>query len=162
MQATVAQHEPGALQAELQATRESFRELTQALPDGMWSNRAPGSKWTGKQLLHHVVWALEQLPKELEAASRGQGMFNYPKFIADPGNYWLVKWEARGQTRDSLLARYDAAMDRVVDAVPRIPSGDWTKGARFYGEGFFSIADLLRTAATHFEEHAAALTRLAG
>ncbi|OAI41825.1 hypothetical protein AYO38_03485 [bacterium SCGC AG-212-C10] len=149
----------GQLQTELQATRESFRELTRALPDTVWSNRAPGSKWTGRQLLHHVTWALEQLPKELEAASKEKGMFNYPKFIADPGSYWLVKWEARGQTRESLVARYEAAMDRTLEALPSIPPGGWGKGARFYGERFYLVEDLFHTPANHFQEHAAILTR---
>ena len=157
MQPTAAQPDRGALEAELHATRESFRELTKTVPEPLWRNRAPGSKWTGKQLLHHVAWALEQLPKELEAAGNEKGMFNYPKLIADPGSYWLVKWEARGQTRESLLARYDAAMDRVIEALPRVHPADWTKGARFYGEGFYSIADLFHTPANHFQEHAAAL-----
>ena len=161
MQATPIDHEDRrlTLQAEIETTREAFRQLVLTLPDARWSGLAPGSKWTGKQLLHHVTWALEQLPKEVESAKLGKGMFNYPKFLADNGSYWLVKWEARNETRESLLARYDAALDQVLASAQGIDEGDWQRGARFYGEGFYSIADLFHTAGNHFQEHAAPLLR---
>lgn len=146
------------LEAEIEATRESFRDLARTLPDALWSNTAAGSKWNGKQLLHHITWALEQLPQEIESAKRGKGMFNYPGFLADAGSYWLVKWEARKETRESLLRRYDAAIDRVLVSMRSVEESDWDRGARFYGEGFYSVADLLHTPAGHFEEHAKPLT----
>ncbi|MGD9935414.1 MAG: DinB family protein, partial [Dehalococcoidia bacterium] len=92
MQSTLVHDRRAALRAEIEATADSFRRLVSTLPDDAWNCRAPGSSWTGKQLLHHVAWALEQLPKEVESAKRGKGMFNYPKLVADSGSYWLVKW----------------------------------------------------------------------
>lgn len=159
MQATVSS-EAGraeALRTEMESTRRSFRELVTGLPEAAWASRAPGSKWTGKQLLHHVTWALEQLPKEIESARRDRGMFNYPKLIADNGSYWLVRWEARKQTRESILARYDAAMNHAIASLQTVGDTEWQRGARFYGEGFYTVADLFHTPAQHFAEHSAPL-----
>lgn len=146
-----------ALEAEIEATRVFFVQLVQTLPGERWAGRAPGSSWTGKQLLHHVTWALEQLPNEVESAKQGKGMFNYPKFLADHGSYWLVKWEARKATRESIVARYEAAVERVHVALQGVKEADWQRGARFYGEGFYSVEDLFHTAAKHCQEHTAAL-----
>ncbi|HNO66513.1 MAG TPA: maleylpyruvate isomerase N-terminal domain-containing protein [Tepidiformaceae bacterium] len=155
MHTTPVHDRRATLRAEIEATADSFRRLVSTLPDDAWNRRAPGSGWTGKQLLHHVTWALEQLPREVESAKRGKGMFNYPKLVADAGSYWLVKWEARAVTRASLGARYDSAIERVIDALQRIEDTEWTKSARFYGEGVYSVADLFGTPASHFQEHAA-------
>ena len=157
MQTAVVQDQRRTLLAEIEATGDSFRHLVERISDVTWNYRAPGSKWTGKQLLHHLTWALEQLPLEVESAKREKGMFNYPKLIADTGSLWLVKWQARRQTRESLLARYESALERVVGALASVEDRDWTRGAKFYGEGFYSVADLFHTAANHFQEHAATL-----
>lgn len=151
-----ASHETGqaeSLRAEMEVTRHAFRDLVTGLPEAAWVYRAPGSKWTGKQLLHHVTWALEQLPREVENAKRERGMFNYPKFVADPASYWLVRWEARKATREDILARYEAAMDRAVASLQTVGGAQWRRGARFYGEGFYTVADLFHTPAQHLAEH---------
>lgn len=146
-----------SLEAEIHSTRGSFHHLVRALPEANWATRVPGSKWSGKQLLHHITWALEQLPSEVESAKLGKGMFNYPKRVADNGSYWLVKWEARAQTRESILKRYDLAIDRVLDSMKRVEESEWEKGARFYGEGYYSVADLFHTVSNHFHQHAVLL-----
>lgn len=156
MQSVPDEEVRASLRAEIEAARDSFRRIAGNLDDERWRGRSEGSRWTGKQLLHHVTWAVEQLPREVESAGRGRGMFNYPKFFADPASYWLVKWEARSATRESLLTRYDSAVERVLEALDQV-SGGWDRGARFYGEGFYSIRDLFRTPATHLLEHTAAL-----
>lgn len=145
------------LRAEMEAARSSFRELVGGVSESVWASRAPGSKWTGKQLLHHVTWALEQLPKEIESAKRDRGMFNYPKLIADNGSYWMVRWEARKETRETILARYDAAMDRAIASLETVGGAEWKRGARFYGEGFYTVADLFRTPTEHLAEHSGPL-----
>jgi hypothetical protein len=158
MHATAASKvDQAVLEAEIVAARESFRTLVLRLPDTLWHHRAPGTKWTGRQLLHHVTWALEQLPAEVESAKREKGMFNYPKFLADSGSYWLVKWEARKETRETLLTRYDVAVSRVLGSLAQVEPTEWHRGARFYGEGFYSVADLFHTPAKHLQEHSAAL-----
>jgi hypothetical protein len=49
-------------------------------------------------------------------------------------------------------------MAAVIAALHDIRDEDWTKGANFYGEGFYSIEDLFHTPRDHFNEHAAAIT----
>jgi hypothetical protein len=159
MQATNAPEPAPAdsLRSDLEATRRAFRDLAGGLPEARWASRAPGSKWTGKQLLHHVTWALEQLPKEVENAKREKGLFNCPKFLADNGSYWLVRWEARNETRETIVARYEAAIGRAIASLQTVSGGEWKRGARFYGEGFYTVADLFHTPAQHLEEHSAPL-----
>ena len=141
------------LRAELRRTQDAFRAYVRGLPERQWSRPLAGTRWTGRQVCHHVTWALEQLPREVTSASREKGMFNYPKFLAESGSLWLVRWEARKQTRDSILARYDAAIEEVMQSLDRVEEHDWQRGARFYGERFYSVADLFHTPANHFHEH---------
>ena len=103
-----------ALAAEIEATRAAFRTLIVGLPESQWCRRAPGSKWNGRQLLEHITWSLEQLPKEVESAKLGKGMFNFPGLLADTGSYWMVKWSARKATPDALLGRYEDTIGRVL------------------------------------------------
>lgn len=156
MSAIISQVHQAEIRAVLDSTQDAFTRLVASLSDDAWCSKAPGSNWTGKQLLHHVTWALEQLPRELESAKVGKGMFNYPGFIANPGSYWLVKWESRRESRDSVLVRYGAAMERVRAALDGVVDSDWEKGARFYGERFYTVTDLFHTPAEHLREHAAA------
>lgn len=143
-----------ALRAEIEATRDAFQSLVRSLPEESWRTRRPGSSWTGRELLEHLTFAIEQLPKEIESAKRSKGMFNYPKLLADHGSYWLTKWEARKSTRDSIIGRYDGAIARTLLSLEAVEPAEWSNGARFYGEGFYSVADLFHTPAKHFEEHA--------
>jgi hypothetical protein len=149
--------ERAALRAEIEATRDAFRSLVASLPENRWREVATGSKWNGRQLLEHITWSLEQLPKEIESARNERGMFNYPKVLANAGSLWMVKWSARKATRESLSARYDAAIEKILGSLKAVQENEWTRGARFYGEGFYSVADLFRTPANHFQEHASLL-----
>ena len=84
-------------------------------------------------------------------------MFNFPKRLADPLSYWLIRWTARNATRESLVRQYDSAMAAVIRALDEVAETDWALGARFYGEGFYTVADLFHTPAQHFAEHTAGL-----
>jgi hypothetical protein len=101
----------------------------------------------------HLTWALEYLPKEVSSARRGKGMFNFPKWLADPGSFWYVRLLARNITREAIWHRYNAAMDAAIKALEMVPDSEWELGAAFYGEGFHSVADLFRTPAKHLAEH---------
>lgn len=154
---TTSKHDRGALQSELAATLMAFQALLDALPADRWRRKSPSSAWTVGEVLVHLTWALEQLPQEVASARRGKGMFNYPQRLADPLSYWLTRWMARNATRESVGRRYAAAMAAVLRALDAVPEADWTRGARFYGHGFYTVADLLRTPAQHLAEHTAGL-----
>ena len=53
----------------------------------------------------------------------------------------------------ALVRRYDAAMDATLAALATVPDSDWGLGARFYGHGFYTVADLFATPGQHLAEH---------
>jgi hypothetical protein len=142
------------LRAQLETTRTTFhRQLEWVAGEDRWSRKSPTSAWTFGEVLVHLTGALEYLPKEVEMARQGKGMFNMPKWMADPLSYWLTRWEARSSDPESLRRRYDHAMDAVVAALDSVPDSDWGLGAKFYGHGFYSVADLFDTPTQHLAEH---------
>lgn len=143
--------------AELETTRATLHRLLDSISDDRWLQKSPGSAWTVKEVFVHLTWALEYLPKEVTLARQGKGMFNMPKWFADPVSYWLMRWHARSASRESIRRRYDAAVDAAIAALETVPDSDWLLGAEFYGEGFHTVADLFRGPARHLTEHTAGL-----
>lgn len=143
-----------ALRDELEATRVAFQRLLASLEDDRWRRRRPGG-WTAGEIMVHLTWALEQLPREVDSAKRGKGMFNLPQWLADTLNHWYTRWMARNVTPESIGQRYNAAMAAVLRTLDDVQESDWTRGAPFYGHGFYSVADLFRTPAEHLAEHTA-------
>ncbi len=141
------------LRAGLEATRTAFHRLLDSASGDGWHSKSATCAWTMGELLWHLTWALEQLPQEVEMARRGKGMFNIPKWIANPGSYWIIRWEARNHDPASLQRRYDAATDAAIAALETVPDSDWGLGAQFYGEGFYSVADLFESPAQHLAQH---------
>jgi hypothetical protein len=141
------------LRAGLEATRADFRRLLDAASGDRWRSKSPSSAWTVGEVLVHLTWALEYLPKEVEMARQGKGMFNMPKWLADPGSYWMIRWQARKSDPESVRRRYDAAIDAAIAALEAVPDTDWHLGAPFYGHGFHTVAALFETPARHLAEH---------
>ncbi|HEX9115510.1 MAG TPA: DinB family protein [Anaerolineae bacterium] len=150
---TQAAPDRAALRALLEATRTNFHRQVAAAAGDRWRSKSPFSAWTVGEVLVHLTWALEQLPKEVEMARQGRGMFNLPKWIADPGSYWLIRWLARNSSPESVRRRYDAAMDAALASLEAVSDADWNLGAPFYGHGFHTIVDLFETPASHLAEH---------
>ena len=147
----------GALRSELEATRRAFHMLVESLSDERWHQKSPTSAWTMGEVFVHLTWALEQFPQEVASACRGKGMFNFPKRLADSLSYWMTRWAARSTTRESILRQYDAAMAAAIRTLDEVKESDWELGAQFYGEGFYTVADLFHTPAQHFAEHTAGM-----
>jgi uncharacterized damage-inducible protein DinB len=141
------------LRSELEATRQAFHALVESLPADRWRQPSLSSAWSVGEVLVHLTWAIEYLPREVEQACRGKGMFNLPKWLAEPLSYWYVRWLARGAAPDAIRRRYDAAMDATLRSLDAIGEEDWTQGADFYGEGFHTVADLFGEPAKHLAEH---------
>lgn len=146
-----------ALHAELETTRTVFHERLDTVSDDRWRQKCPGSAWTVGEVFAHLTWALEYLPQEVAMARRGKGMFNMPKWLRDPLSYWYMRVIARGSTPESIRRRYDKAMNATLVALSTVPDSDWQLGAQFYGEGFYTVADLFQTPAEHLAEHTAGL-----
>ena len=141
------------LRADLEATRMAFHRLLDDAAGARWHQKSATCAWTVGEVLVHLTWALEQLPQEVTAARRGKGMFNMPKWIADPGSFWIIRRQARKSDPATLRRRYDTAMDAVLAALETVPDSDWGLGARFYGERFYTVADLFATPGRHLVEH---------
>lgn len=145
------------IRVELEATCTAFRTLIRSFSAAQWRQKSPGSGWTVAEVAVHLTWALEQLPKEVASAQRGKGMFNFPKYLADPLMYWYTRWMARNATPESIGRRYEVAMASVIRTLDQVNESDWKLGAPFFGHGFYTIADLFHTPAEHFAEHTTGL-----
>ena len=145
------------LRADLEATRQKFHALVESVSDKQWRSKSITTEWSVAEVFVHLTWALELLPKEVESARKGNGMFNLPKWIADPSSYWYIRVSARKTTPQSIHSRYDAAMDAAIKALEKVPDSDWGLGAEFYGEGFHSVEDLFRTTGQHLKDHTAGM-----
>jgi hypothetical protein len=153
VQITTSAPDRTAICAELEATRAAFHRMVDSLSEADWHHKSSSSDWTVGEILVHLTWSLEYLPREVAQALRGKGMFNMPKVVADPLSYLYMRWLARTATKDSVTRRYDSAMAAVIAALNDIDDKDWAKGANFYSEGFYSIEDLFHTPIDHFKEH---------
>lgn len=147
------------IRAQLEAARARFHALVDSVSPERWKQAWPGSAWTACEVMVHLTWALEQLPAEVASARRGQGMFNYPTWIANPGSFWMNRWNARGQTPESVLHRYDAAIDAALACLDSVEDREWERGANFYGHGFYTIEALFHTPTQHLDEHTASVAR---
>lgn len=145
------------LRVGLEATRAAFHEHLDAVSGEPWRQKCPGSAWTMAEVFVHLTGALEYLPQEVAMARQGKGMFNIPKPLRDPLSYWMTRFIARNSTPMSVRQRYDAAMDATLEALRTVPDTDWELGANFYGEGFYTVAELFQTPGEHLAEHTAAL-----
>jgi DinB superfamily len=146
-----------ALRVGLEATRAAFLDLVDRVAGKRWHQKSPATAWTVAEVLVHLTWALEYLPQEVTRARRGEGMFNFPKWVADPFSYWYIRLTARNSTPESIRQRYSAAIDAAIRALEQVPDSDWERGANFYGEGFHTVADLFQAPARHLAEHTAGM-----
>lgn len=144
---------PAALRSQLQENNAAFGALVDTISDERWREKSPTCKWTLGEVLVHLTWAVEQLPREIASARQGKGMFNYPKAVADPLSYWITRWLARSASREDLKRRYDAAITETLRSLDDVPDSDWGLGASFYGERFYTVAELFETPVHHFAVH---------
>jgi DinB superfamily len=149
-----------ALRAQFEETRVSFHALVESLPDEAWQRKSVATAWTVGEVLTHVVNGLAHAPTAIEHARRGKTYLNLPTFLnwlTPLINRWQVTRSARGQTRELLLAQYDAAHSAMLSSLEGIRDDEWNLGAHCYGEGYKTILDLCLLPPQHFREHAAQL-----
>lgn len=146
-----------AIRAALEAARATFHALILSSGKSQWQQKSPSSAWTIGEVFVHLTWSLEYLPKEVESALRGKGMFNAPGWLGDPLSYWYGRWAARSATPEAVIQRYDRAMDAAIQLLDTIKDDEWSRGADFYGEGFHSVEDLFYSPARHLKEHTASM-----
>ena len=150
------------LRAQLEETRLAYHTLIEELSDEEWDSKHTATTWTVREMLSHVVDGLAHTPDAIDHVRRGKQFLNLPPFLnwlTAPINFWLGKWNARGQTRQTVLARYDAAHQALLNKIDSIRDDEWSLGAHCYGEGYKTVLDLCVLPNRHLEEHAAQLAR---
>ena len=146
------------LRTQLEETRSAFHALVESLPDTGWHRKTISTAWTVCEVLTHLADALARTPEVIEHVRRGKNYLNPPSFLNWLGpliNRRLVQQSARGQTRESILVRYDKAHTAMGATLEGIRDDEWGRGAYHYGEGYKTILDLCQAPASHFQEHAA-------
>jgi hypothetical protein len=149
-----------ALRAQLEETRLAFHALVESLSDDEWDRKQTVTAWTVRELLSHIVDGLAHTPDAIDHVRRGKPFLNLPpvlNWLTHPANYWLSKWKSRDQTRQMVLARYDAAHEALLNKMEGIRDDEWSCGAHCYGEGYMTVLDLCVLPNRHLEEHAAQL-----
>jgi hypothetical protein len=147
-----------ALQARLEETRLAFHTLIESLTDEEWDSKHTSTAWTVRELLSHIVDGLAHTRDAIDHARRGKQFLNLPPFLnwlTQPGNFWLSKWNARGQTRQAVLVRYDAAHHGMLNTIEGIRDDEWSRGAQCFGDGYKTVLDLCMLPNRHFQEHTA-------
>ena len=145
-----------ALRARLEETRLAYHTLAESLPDEAWESKQTATAWTVRELLSHIVDGLAHTPDAIDHVRRGKPFLNLPPFLnwlTAPINFWLSKWNARGQTRQTLLVRYDAAHQALLNKIEGIRDNEWSRGAPCYGDGYKTVLDLCEGPNRHLQEH---------
>lgn len=144
----------GALRAELAAAQSDVHHLLDSVSDADWGRRSANRAWTVGELLAHLTWSLEQLPREVERARQGRGMYNLPPALLGPLNVLVTRLYARRHTARTIARRYDDAAAAALRVLEGVRDDEWALGGDFWGEGFHDVEALCRAQARHVAEHA--------
>jgi hypothetical protein len=146
------------LRTQLEETRLAFHTLVESLTDEEWDSKHTSTRWTVCELLSHIVDGLAHASDAIDHVRQRKQFLNLPpilNWLTHPGNFWLSKWNARGQTRMAALARYDAAHQALLNTIEGIHDDEWSRGAQCFGDGYKTVLDLCVLPNRHFQEHAA-------
>lgn len=150
------------IRAELEATRSAFHDLLNSLSDDDLKGKGPEVAWTVKELLTHLIVVLSNTPQIAESARRGKGMYNFPPAIGHRISRLITSRKARGQNRQSLARQYDSAHEATLKVLEQVREDEWSRGARFFGEGFSTVESVFRYPIRHFQEHMAHIRHILG
>ena len=151
-----------ALRAQLEETRLAYHRFVESLTDEEWESKHTETNWTVREMLSHIVDGVAHASPAIDHVRRGKSFLNLPPFLnwlTAPANYWISKRSARGQTRQTIVARYDAAHQALLNKIDSIRDDEWSLGAHCYGEGYKTVLDLCVLPNRHLEEHAAQFAR---
>ena len=146
-----------ALREALEETRLAFHSLVESLTDETWYSKHTSTSWPVRELISHIVDGLAHAPDAIDHVRRGKQFLNLPPFLnwlTQSINFWLSKWNARGQTRQTILVRYDVAHQELLNTMESICDDEWSRGAQCYGDGYKTVLDLCVIPNRHLQEHA--------
>ncbi len=151
-----------ALRARLEETHAAFHTLIAELPDEVWYSKTTSTHWTVRELMSHIVDGLAHTPEAIEHVRREKQFLNLPpvlSWLTASINLLMSKWSARGQTRQTMLSRYNAAHQALLNTMESIRDDEWSRGAQCYGEGYKTVLDLCEGPNRHLQEHRVQLCR---
>lgn len=150
-----------ALRSQLEETRMAYHALMASLSDADWHQKTSATSWTVGEMMTHLADTLADKPAGIASVRRGKNYLNPPPALhglAMRISYRMVKKSARGQTRQTILARYDQAYSALLETMDGVKDQEWNLGAFCYGEGYKTIFDVCQMVVSHFQEHAAQIT----
>ncbi len=150
---TQAVPDRGAIRAELEATKTGYHELLTSLSDEDWKKKSANPAWNVRQLMWHLAWANGFIPSGVDRCKKEKG-FNRPESISNMINTWMTRIGSRGATPQSVGEKYDKAHRDAIASLDGVQDGEWTKGAKIFGE-FQTVESTLRSPVGHFKEHEA-------
>jgi hypothetical protein len=147
-----------ALRAQLEETRTAYHALMESLSDADWYQKTHSTAWTVGEMMTHLADTLADKPAAIASMRRGKNYLNFPpslRWLAMRIGYMQVKKSARGQTRQTILARYDQACSALLATLDGLNDQEWELGAFCYGEGYKTVLGVCQMVVSHFQEHAA-------
>ena len=141
-----------SLQAELEINRTAFQKLIAALSEADLRGPSENPAWSVREILHHTVLSLEVVPGGAWVAQHNSPLLNVPQWLYDPINIVITRVGALGQTRASMLRRYEAAHLKALACLQNIRDEEWQKTLHY----FYltpTVAELFHRQALHLAEH---------
>lgn len=142
-----------AIRAEIESIRGAFNNLLDSLTADDWKTKSANPAWSIGQLMWHLGRGMEFFPQAIENCRKGKGP-NPPAFLVGPGNVLLTRFGSRGVTAESAREKYAHGHEALLACLDGIEDGEWSKGARIYGNDY-TIASTFGEVAKHFREHEA-------
>jgi hypothetical protein len=147
------------LRTELEATRKAYHQLLADAPDDAWELPTSNPAWNVRQLLSHIIMAHKYLPQDIKMIRAGRMMMP-PAWLFNWLNIYITRWQARGQDRDGLAAKYDTAHNSVIALLETIQPNEWELIGPYPAindnlSGKQNIADMFHYLTIHFHEHEA-------
>ncbi len=146
--------------SELAAAHAEFQQVLEHLTNEDLALPTSNPAWSvGEQLMHIVYW-LQYTPEAVQlvrkrASLRSRLSRAVPAALFDQLNIWLTHQAARGQTRQTILQRYNLAHQAALNTLESIRPEEWTQGAlfaAFHGE-YRTITTIFRSNIVHQAEH---------
>jgi hypothetical protein len=144
-----------AIRADLESARAAFHELLDSLSDADLEQPCAESRWTVKQLLYHLVFAVETaMPMMVKRACKRQNM---PKFFHRRLGHWLnyliPALMARLATCKSIAQRYDAAHKNLLNLLTEVRDDEWNLPTSLPNQTPLTMETVFCRPKVHFEEH---------
>ncbi|MGE5141502.1 MAG: DinB family protein [Rudaea sp.] len=147
---------------ELEDTRAAFHLLLDSIPDTDLAYRSPGSPWSNRAVLWHIVQSTQFVAAAIRLARTGRVGWT-PDFITPirlrdwANGHLVVPLLSASATRESLARGYDRAHDAIRAELRTMRDEEWNRTARLAVDVPATIEILFRRPAEHFREHASAI-----